>query len=102
MSSTNAWLPLPLSYEHRSRLRVGDTPLVTHEPRKGVMGGSGFENSSFFPSHQIAARLTIFALGSWFNVAFIHSSFNDADQLMGEVIYRWLGLRIILPIRNHR
>ena len=102
MPSTSAWLPLPLSYERCSRHRVGETPLVTHEPRKGIMGGSGFEDSSFYPFHQIATRLAVLAMGSWFNNALLYPSINDAHHFMGEVLYRWLGFGIILAIGNHR
>lgn len=77
MPSTRAWLPLPLSYEARSRHRVGETPLVTHEPPKGVMGGSGFKDSSFYPLHQIATRLAVLALSSWFNIALLYPFIND-------------------------
>ena len=66
------------------------------------MGGSGFEDSSFYPFHQIATRLAVLAMGSWFNNALLYPSINDAHHFMGEVLYRWLGFGIILAIGNHR
>lgn len=102
MPSTSAWLPLPLSYEPCSRHRVGETPLVTHEPRKGVMGGSGFEDSSFYPFHQIATRLAILALDCWLNVSLLYLSINDVDQLICKVLYCRFGFGIVLAIGNHR
>ena len=77
MPSTFAWLPLPLSYERCSRHRVGETPLVTHEPRKGIMGGSGFEDSSFYPFHQIATRLAVLTLDSWFDIALLYAFIDN-------------------------
>lgn len=66
------------------------------------MGGSGFEDSSFYPFHQIATRLAVLAMGSWFNNALLYPSINDAHHFMGEVLYRWLSFGIILAIGNHR
>lgn len=102
MPSVNAWLPLPLSYEACSRHRVGETPLVTHEPRQGVMGGSAFDNSSSFRSYQIATLLAGFTMGDCFNVPCIYPSIHDVYQLMGEVLNRWFGIGVVLSVHHHR